>query len=381
MLACMLRELRYLLTHKWDLCLVTLAPLFIIVLFSSMFYSGKAEHLPIAIIDQDQSELSQNIEKYLKHNTTVSIYTVSESQDEVEKLLNQTKIWGYVLIPNGAEQRLVQAKDAQISIAFNQSYFSIGNSISSAMMVSTLEGIADFAKNSYFENTIPYLDLSTANVKISPLYNPNLSYEFYLEPFMIPAILHLLLCCCVAFAVGQEIKYGSVQNWVDGESAFKALLAKNLVYILIFCFWTWAWMFWLIIIRGWFVAGSLWMILLGQFFLYSAYAFISSTVVLATQNLSKTFGFIAVYGGSSLSFAGVTLPLNNAPIFTKFWANIIPYTPYAKLQTEQWVVGSPAYISLIPLGILLMYCIFYYCVSSLLLKKRWMQSVQGDIHV
>ena len=65
----MLRELRYLLTHKWDLCLVTLTPLFIIVLFSSMFYQGKPEHLPIAIIDQDQSELSRNIEKYVSPKT------------------------------------------------------------------------------------------------------------------------------------------------------------------------------------------------------------------------------------------------------------------------------------------------------------------------
>jgi ABC-2 type transport system permease protein len=61
MLSGLLRELNYLLKHKWDLCLVTLAPLFIIVLFSSMFAQGKPEHLPIAIIDQDQSELSQNI--------------------------------------------------------------------------------------------------------------------------------------------------------------------------------------------------------------------------------------------------------------------------------------------------------------------------------
>jgi ABC-2 type transport system permease protein len=366
----MLRELQYLLKHKWDLCLVTLAPLFVIILFSSMFYAGKAEHLPIAIIDQDQSELSRNIEKYLSHNHTLSIYTVSDNPNEVEHLLNQTKIWGYVHIPAGAEQRMVQAQDAQISIAFNQSYFSIGNGISSAMLLSTVEAIADFAKNSYFENKIPYAELSTANIKISPLFNPNLSYEFYLEPFMIPAILHLLLCCCVAFAVGQELKYSTLNQWVQGKSVLSALLAKNMVYVLIFCFWTWAWLFWLVVIRGWFIAGSLWMILLGQFLLYSAYALISSTVVLATRNLSKTFGFIAVYGGSSLSFAGVTLPLNNAPIFTKFWANIIPYTPYAKLQTEQWVVGSPSFISLIPLAILAAYCIFYFALSSLLLNKN-----------
>ncbi|WP_327857363.1 ABC transporter permease [Acinetobacter guillouiae] len=370
MWAGMLRELQYLLKHKWDLCLVTLAPLFVIILFSSMFYAGKAEHLPIAIIDQDQSELSRNIEKYLSHNHTLSIYTVSDNPNEVEHLLNQTKIWGYVYIPAGAEQRMVQAQDAQISIAFNQSYFSIGNGISSAMLLSTVEAIADFAKNSYFENKIPYAELSTANIKISPLFNPNLSYEFYLEPFMIPAILHLLLCCCVAFAVGQELKYGTLNQWIQDKSVLNALLAKNMVYVLIFCFWTWVWLFWLVVIRGWFIAGSLWIILLGQFLLYSAYALISSTVVLATRNLSKTFGFIAVYGGSSLSFAGVTLPLNNAPIFTKFWANIIPYTPYAKLQTEQWVVGSPSFISMVPLAILAAYCIFYFALSSLLLNKN-----------
>ncbi|WP_151802669.1 ABC transporter permease [Acinetobacter guillouiae] len=373
----MLRELQYLLKHKWDLCLVTLAPLFVIILFSSMFYAGKAEHLPIAIIDQDQSELSHNIEKYLSHNHTLLIYTVSDNPNEVEHLLNQTKIWGYVHIPAGAEQRMVQAQDAQISIAFNQSYFSIGNGISSAMLLSTVEAIADFAKNSYFENKIPYAELSTANIKISPLFNPNLSYEFYLEPFMIPAILHLLLCCCVAFAVGQELKYGTLNQWVQDKSVLNALLAKNMVYVLIFCFWTWVWLFWLVAIRGWFIAGSLWMILLGQFLLYSAYALISSTVVLATKNLSKTFGFIAVYGGSSLSFAGVTLPLNNAPIFTKFWANIIPYTPYAKLQTEQWVVGSPSFISMIPLAILAAYCIFYFALSSLLLNKN-LKGVKHD---
>lgn len=373
----MLRELQYLLKHKWDLCLVTLAPLFVIILFSSMFYAGKAEHLPIAIIDQDQSELSHNIEKYLSHNHTLSIYTISDNPNEVEHLLNQTKIWGYVHIPAGAEQRMVQAQDAQISIAFNQSYFSIGNGISSAMLLSTVEAIADFAKNSYFENKIPYAELSTANIKISPLFNPNLSYEFYLEPFMIPAILHLLLCCCVAFAVGQELKYGTLNQWVQDKSVLNALLAKNMVYVLIFCFWTWVWLFWLVVIRGWFIAGSLWMILIGQFLLYSAYALISSTVVLATKNLSKTFGFIAVYGGSSLSFAGVTLPLNNAPIFTKFWANIIPYTPYAKLQTEQWVVGSPSFISMIPLAILAAYCIFYFALSSLLLNKN-LKGVKHD---
>ena len=370
MFAGFFRELKYLINHKWDLSLVTLAPLVIILLFSSMFYQGKPEHLPIAVVDQDQSELSRQIKKYLTYQSTLHIELVTQNLSDAERKLNQNKIWGYVVIPAGAEQRLVHAEDAQIGIFFNQSYFSVGNSISSAMFVSSLEGIQDYMRQHYLVRHIPELELPTATVKISPLYNPDLNYEFYLEPYMIPAILHLLLCCCVAFSVGQELKFKTTATWVMGEAAWRALITKNLIYVFIFSFWTWVWMFWLIEVRGWFVVGQLWVIIFAQVLLYCAYAFISSAMVLATQNLSKTFGLIAVYGGSSLSFAGVTLPLNNAPLFTQIWANIIPYTPYAKLQTQQWVVGSPLSTSLLPFFILILYVVLYFILALFLLKHR-----------
>ena len=370
MFAGFFRELKYLINHKWDLSLVTLAPLVIILLFSSMFYQGKPEHLPIAVVDQDQSELSRQIKKYLTYQSTLHIELVTQNLSDAEQKLNQNKIWGYVVIPAGAEQRLVHAEDAQIGIFFNQSYFSVGNSISSAMFVSSLEGIQDYMRQHYLVRHIPELELPTATVKISPLYNPDLNYEFYLEPYIIPAILHLLLCCCVAFSVGQELKFKTTATWVMGEAAWRALITKNLIYVFIFSFWTWVWMFWLIEVRGWFVVGQLWVIIFAQVLLYCAYAFISSAMVLATQNLSKTFGLIAVYGGSSLSFAGVTLPLNNAPLFTQIWANIIPYTPYAKLQTQQWVVGSPLSTSLLPFFILILYVVLYFILALFLLKHR-----------
>lgn len=363
------RELCYLLREKWDLALVVLAPACILILLGSMFAQGKPDHLAIAIIDQDQSRLSTEIYNHLSLNHTLQIYIVSDQTIEVEKLLNQNKIWGYIHIPAGAEQRLVTAQDAEISIAFNQSYFSIGNTISSAMLLSTLQAMAEFTGRQYLGNTLPYLEVPTPNIKISPLYNPQLNYEFYLEPYMVPAILHLLLCCCVAFAVGQEIKRHTFNHWINGQNLWSALLSKNLVYVAIFCFWTWVWMLWMVEFRGWFIAGSLWLILLAQVLFYSAYAFISSAVVLATQDLTKSFGLLAVYGGSSLSFAGVTLPLNNAPLFTQLWANIIPYTPYAKLQTEQWVIGSPLYLSAQPIFILTTYVVLYAVLAYVFLKK------------
>jgi ABC-2 type transport system permease protein len=335
-----------------------------------MFASGKAEHLPIVVIDQDQSEMSRKVIHALSINHTLQVKTITTSQDEAEQLINKTEAWGFVLIPDGAEQRLVQAQDAQISIAYNQSFFSIGNTISSAMLMSTLNGMADYTGQSYLSNVIPYLDVPTPNIKISTLYNPNMSYELFLEPFMVPAVLHLLLCCCVAFAIGQEFKRKTLNKWVDSKHIISSLLGKILTYVFIFCAWTGCWMFWLAHIRGYFIAGSLSLILLAQFLLYFSYAVISSTVVLATKDLPKTFGFIALYGGSSPSFSGITLPLNNAPAFTQFWSMIIPYTPYAKLQTEQWVIGSDISVSLIPFGILVIFSALYLGLSIRLLKKN-----------
>ena len=370
MFAVMLRELRYLKRHKADFFMAIIAPLLVILLFGNMFSSGKAEHLPIVVIDQDQSEMSRKVIHALSVNHTLNVKTITASQDEAEQLINKTEAWGFVLIPEGAEQRLVQAQDAQISIAYNQSFFSIGNTISSAMLISTLNGMADYMGNRYFANVLPYLDVPTPHIKISTLYNPNMSYELFLEPFMVPAVLHLLLCCCVAFAIGQEFKRETLTEWVNSKQIISSLLGKILVYVFIFCAWTWCWMFWLAHIRGYFIAGSLSLILLAQFLLYFSYAVISSTVVLATKDLPKTFGFIALYGGSSPSFSGITLPLNNAPAFTQFWSMIIPYTPYAKLQTEQWVIGSDLLVSFIPLSILLVFSALYFGLSIRLLKKN-----------
>ncbi len=50
-----------------------------------MFAAGKAEHLPIAIADQDQSQISRQIIHNLSINPSLSVKTISTSQDEVEQ--------------------------------------------------------------------------------------------------------------------------------------------------------------------------------------------------------------------------------------------------------------------------------------------------------
>jgi ABC-2 type transport system permease protein len=72
---------------------------------------------------------------------------------------------------------------------------------------------------------------------------------------------------------------------------------------------------------------------------------------------------MAIYGGSSMSFAGVTLPVNTASWFTRLWSDLLPYTAYAKLQTQQWIIGSPWHISLKQVSILLLFVLVLLLLS------------------
>lgn len=361
------RELASISRSPWDMTMLMTVPCLVIVLFGSMFYHGKAHHLPIAVIDEDKSALSQTIVHHIRHNQTVHIALNLQNVSEAHHAINRLQIGGYIHIPKDAQTHLVRGENTGIDIVYNQSFFSIGSGASSALSSSAKAGIGDFIKTQHLPHLFPHTN-HLPHIKFSVLFNPNLSYELFLEPMLVPAILHLLLCCLVAFAIGQEFKQHTHHSWL-GNRPISALLGKISIYLGVICLWTWVWLAWLVNVRGWNIAGSVAGVLLAQFLLYLAYALFGAMVALKTKDANKSFGILAIYGGSSMSFAGVSLPVNNAPRFTQIWSEIIPFTSFARLQVEQWVIGSPLGVSLPNVGILLIFIIIFGGVSGILAKK------------
>ena len=92
-------------------------------------------------------------------------------------------------------------------------------------------------------------------------------------------------------------------------------------------------------------------------------------MVLALKDVNTGLSMVAMYAGSSLSFAGVTLPTIGAPLFTRVWSNSLPYTAYSKIQTQQWVVGSPLHTSLPSFLILIGFVLGFSLLTLLLLQR------------
>lgn len=361
LLASIKDELQRISHSPWDLLMVAVVPLCLLLLFGSIFLSGKPEHLDVGVVDEDKSQFSQTIIHHIAHNQSLAPIRQINTHT-AHNAINDLSIGGFLYIPKGAETRLVNGDDTGMYIATNQSFYSTGNNVSGALNRSVQSAALAYLTHDHARNLLPNSDLRTPKVKLSILFNPNLSYELFLEPFVVIASLHLLLCCLVAFSLGALLHKTPTPS-------LSAIWASVLVYVLIICLWTWLWQAWLINVRGVGVVGSGLLLIVAQVLLYSAYALLAATVVLRTKSASKSFGILAVYGGSSLSFAGISLPLNNATAFTQVWSNLLPFTHFARLQTEQWLMGSPLAVSLPHLGILVLFNVLFGTMAILLHKK------------
>ncbi len=364
------REVDAIKSNYWDLSLLTIAPLFVIVFLSTMLMQGSPRHLPIVVVDQDHSSYSRQIVRNLQATPSLTVYAFEPSMQLAQTHLKQLKAWGVVHIPPQAELNLVRGKSPQIASYYNEAFFSIASTVSAGISSAVNAATRQQQHHLISQLGLPPIEFTMPVIQVTALYNPQLSYELFLEPFAITAILHLLIACCVAVSIGRELPAQHMKAWLGQQSILTALFAKLAPYILIFSVWCFLWTAWMVGIRGWAIQGSVLLLVSAQILLFTAYALFASLVVLALKDVNTGLSGVAMYAGSSLSFAGVTLPTIGAPLFTRIWSDSLPYTAYSEIQTQQWVVGSPLHTSMPSFLILLAFVLGFGAFSLLLLKRH-----------
>ena len=369
----LLRECRQLCSSRWDLALVTLVPVLVIVFLASLLSSGSPRQLPIVVVDQDHSALSRQIIRNLQATPALKIAYYEQSMAVAQQYLKRTQAWAVIHIPEHAEVNLKRGRGPDIASYYNESFLSVASTVSSAISSAVTAAVAEQAKELALHAGLPPLKIQLPSIAVTPLYNPQLSYELFLEPFAVTAILHLLLSCVMVMAFGRELN--QTKAWVGQQPVLIAVLSKALPYILIFSLWTLLWLLWMVGVGGWHIKGSIFLIVLGIVLLYSAYALVAAAVVLASRDINSAMSMMAIYGGSSMSFAGVTLPVNTASWFTRLWSDLLPYTAYAKLQTQQWIIGSPWQVSLKQVSILLLFVVVLLLLSCRSINKSLREPV------
>ncbi|ATQ43581.1 ABC transporter permease [Caulobacter mirabilis] len=363
------RELAWLAGSRWDLALCTLAPFLVLVVLGWMFIDSVARGLPVAYVDQDHSTVSRRLEQALDASPSLTIAARVPDLEAAWPLMRSGQVWAVVYTPNHAEKTILAGRQATIFVYENAAFYSLGALATmgarSAVQDVTAEILPELART----RGLPLPHVTTPTIQSTILFNPQLSYEWFLEALLQPGVLHLMMSCVVVMAVGREIRDGTLGEWLSQGALPAALLGKLAPYVVIFTAWNLLGIGWLCGVRGWGVHGSMTVLILGLFLFYAAYAAIAAMITLLVKDIATALSAAAVYGGPAITFSNATLPTIDAPLFTQIWSRVLPFTSYVELQMEQMFMGSPARASLDALLALLGFTLVPLAIALLLLRR------------
>ena len=124
------------------------------------------------------------------------------------------------------------------------------------------------------------------------------------------------------------------------------MAGKLALYLAIFTGWGLLAIGYIAGLRGWPVAGSVAMLIAGYVAMYLAYIGVTLLVVGLTLTMGKALSVAGLYAGASFTFAGAIFPIESASGFARLWSVLLPYSAFAKLLAEQWIMAAPVLQSL-----------------------------------
>lgn len=346
------RELRHLRGDLGDLGLVTVLPWLMMLAMAWLFSGSVMRQVPIALVDLDNSADSRLLARTIDASAGVAIVSQPASLAQAQSQLRSLQVFAVVLVPRDATRLALRGGEGTVFSYYNASYLTTGQSAARDIADAVSAFNARLLAERIGQQVGPgKLRAAPVTVQSDILYNPARSYELFLLPLILPALLSLALALAAGSAFGRELRDGTLAGWL-GQRPWAAIAGKLAPYIVLFSLYGALGVLYLAYLRGDGVAGSLALLMLGQPLLYLASAAVALLFVGVTRDMGTALSAVGLSIGTALAFSGATFPVIDAPLFTRVWNLLLPLTAYIKLQTQQQFIGSAWTVSLWPLGTL-----------------------------
>ena len=226
---------------------VLVFPLIIFGFFAAVFYKGVPRDLPMAYINYDQSQLSENLLRMLDATPNIALTTKLSDEQEAQRLIQQQQIMGFIVIPQDFQQKLFKGENQSV-ICYTNSQFMLGSGLIQKDFQTTIgmfsAGLVMKKKMQKGQQT-ERIRAEAQPVKVDDhgLFNPYANYAYYLLTALLPMMLQMIVMMVTVYVLGVEFRYRQGKHWLAqaGDSPLKALVGKLLPYTLVLFFVAW-WM-------------------------------------------------------------------------------------------------------------------------------------------
>lgn len=210
--------------------MLIIAPIIYGFFYPWPYSSEVVDHVPVGIIDHDNSNLSRTLVRY----TSASPYLDTElfiNEQAAKEAIWSDKIAGYMVIPTGLEEQVQSGEQAHVSVLGNGGYFILNKNVQLgfSQAVGTVSAGIKVKKSIAQGAYAPTAAQNTQAVplRIMPLYNQTEGYGAYVVPAVSVIILQQTLLMATAMLIGtwyeQHRHSTSIRGWLGRIGALSSL--------------------------------------------------------------------------------------------------------------------------------------------------------------
>jgi ABC-2 type transport system permease protein len=210
--------------------LLFLAPLIYGVYYPQPYLNQILRKLPIAVVDNDLSDLSRQIVETLDSSGALSVAVRTRTLAEARTAIDRGQAFAAVEIPPDTERDVLKGITAHIPIYADATYLFIFRSTASgvAMAIGALTSdlVSRGARSDGSLVKAKLASLSPTDVLLQPIFNPVGGYASYVVPAAFVLILQQTLLIGAAMLTGTAL--------AKGGGAFAGVLGRGIAHLTIY---------------------------------------------------------------------------------------------------------------------------------------------------
>ena len=228
-------EVQRILGDRGVLGLIVLAPLAYGALYPQPYLGQVLRGIPIAVVDQDQTELSRNLVQALNADEAITVKVGSDTIADAQSALDRHEVFAILAIPKDTERQVLRGEKARIAAYVDAAYFLLYSRTLQGISEAVATVSADIAtRGARSEGSLVYAAMTRSSSPIDflsqPLFNPTGGYADYVVPAAFILILQQTLLLGVASLGGAAYALGgSANRWL--RSGARAVFGQALAHL------------------------------------------------------------------------------------------------------------------------------------------------------
>lgn len=341
------REIKRVYKNRLFWTITFIVPLFMCFLICLIFSKGSPTNLPLAVFNEDNSEISRMFVRNLNALPSCIVKYQVTSFAEGHQLLTEGKVYGFVAIPKNFQRDIYRLKQPKLLFYYNNQRILIGGIISKDVNLLAQTMIIGMDAKMRSKKGLP-MDVAVKQSNLIVVQehvrsNPYFNYQYFLSIVAFAHILQIHFILAMLWGLGTEFKYGTTKNWlkVADNSIIIAFFGKMVPYFILYIT-IFAILFFVYfsILKVPYV-GNIFMGILGTIVFTLTCCCISIIFISLNGNFRYGLSNAAFYVAMGFAFAGITYPVMAMPWIAKLYSMSIPMAYWTPLMIDQSLRAVP----------------------------------------